>query len=144
MTQGNALVVVNHPRDFPWEIPGVSVVSAREYLTDDVHCEKRSTQVINLCRYDRYQSRGYYVSLLAEARGHRALPEMKSVGDLQGGHLGALARPDFEDDLQRHLAQHAGDCCIVDVTFGLDAHRRYDALAAQVFARMPVPLLRVR
>ena len=38
-------------------------------------------RIVNLCRTDRYQGRGYYVSLLAEARGHRALPEVKTLNE---------------------------------------------------------------
>ena len=78
----NVLIVVNHARDWPFDIDGARVVTAREYLTDPAYAENTSARIINLCRTDRYQGRGYYVSLLAEARGHRALPEVKTLGEL--------------------------------------------------------------
>jgi len=83
----NIYFVVNHARDWPFEIEGVRVLTAREYLTDPAYAEHQSARIVNLCRTDRYQGRGYYVSLLAEARGHRALPEVKTLGDLHAREI---------------------------------------------------------
>ena len=145
MTSESSLLVVNHPRDFPWTIAGATVVSAREYLAGATHFEGRRAQVINFCRHDRYQSRGYYVSLLAEARGQRPLPEMKSVGDLQSGSNPArLGGPEFVAALQNLLHDETGDEVTIDVIFGRDLARRRDELARKVFEGLPAPLLRVR
>jgi len=76
------LIVVDNPRDWPLDIPGVSVVSARAYLTDPAFGEDHSVKAFNLCRSYRYQSLGYYVSLLAEARGHKPLPRVSTMEDL--------------------------------------------------------------
>jgi len=62
------LIVVDEPRQWPLQIAGVTLVSARAYLTDPAYNESHSGKVFNLCRSYRYQSLGYYVSLLAEAR----------------------------------------------------------------------------
>ena len=40
-------------------------------------------RVFNLCRTYRYQTLGYYVSLLAAARGHRPLPTVATLQDLR-------------------------------------------------------------
>jgi glutathione synthase/RimK-type ligase-like ATP-grasp enzyme len=143
MTPESAILVVNHPREFPWSVPGTVVVSARDYVTGLHNGDGRRTPVINLCRYDRYQGRGYYVSLLAEARGQRPLPDMKSVGDLQGGHLGSLARESFTAQLQKLLNGRPENECVVDTIFGRDPAARHDKLARAIFAEIAVPLLRV-
>lgn len=65
------LVVVSDPKDWKLDLPGVEVVAAETYLTDASYAERPRTRVLNLCRSLRYQRTGYYVSLLAEARGHR-------------------------------------------------------------------------
>ena len=75
--------VIDRIQDWPFELPGSSVVTARSYLADAAGGASGDAQVINLCRADRYQGRGYYVSLLAEARGHRPLPDVKTVEDLK-------------------------------------------------------------
>ena len=77
------LIVVNNPRDWPLDIPGVSVVPARAYLTDPAYGGDRTARVFNLCKSYRYQPLGYYVSLLAEARGHNSLPRTTHIADTQ-------------------------------------------------------------
>ena len=47
----------------------------------------RGAKVFNLCRSYRYQSLGYYVSLLAAARGHRPLPGVTAMQDLKSHHI---------------------------------------------------------
>ena len=144
MTSENSLLVVNHPREFPWAITGATVISAREYLAGTAHFEGRRAHVINLCRHDRYQSRGYYVSLLAEARGQRPLPDMKSVGDLQStSHPTGFSRPEFVAALQSLLHDQTGNEFTIDVIFGRDLARRRDELAQRIFQSLPAPLLRV-
>jgi hypothetical protein len=54
----------------------VDRVAAREYLTDPKFSENRRSRVFNLCRSYGYQTVGYYVSLLATARGHKPLPSV--------------------------------------------------------------------
>jgi len=136
------LVVVHHPRDWPFEIAGTRVVTARDYLTDPAYSESQA-RVLNLCRTDRYQGRGYYVSLLAEARGHRPLPEVKTLGDLQSSESPQRLMPaSFVDQMQRALAEHDAPTFALDAFFGRDPQRQHDALAQQLFAALRLPLVR--
>ena len=73
------LIVTNSPKDWPGDIDGAQVVDARSYLTEPAYSDLRAAKVFNLCRSYRYQSTGYYVSLLAEARGHKPLPSITSM-----------------------------------------------------------------
>ena len=77
------LIIANNPKDWPLHIPGVRVVGAKTYLTEPQYSELRGTKVFNLARSYRYQSIGYYVSLLAEARGHRPLPNIATIQDMK-------------------------------------------------------------
>ena len=138
------LVVVNHARDWPFEIEGARVVTARQYLTGAVYTESQSARIINLCRTDRYQSRGYYVSLLAEARGHRVLPDVKTPGELHGPHLDRLLGAAFIDNLQRTLAGCDGNACGIDAWFGHDPSGRNEPIAQQLFAVLRIPLLQAQ
>ena len=60
----------------------------------------------NLCRSYRYQSLGYYVSLLAEARGHKPLPRVSTMEDLQSQNLVRLLTENLDDLVQKSLAPH--------------------------------------
>jgi glutathione synthase/RimK-type ligase-like ATP-grasp enzyme len=138
----NVVFVVNHARDWPFPIDGARVVSAREYLTDPAWSDVQSARIVNLCRTDRYQSRGYYVSLLAEARGHRVLPEVKTLGDLQAHEVDRVLGSGVVEPLQRALSANGADTWTVDAWFGRDPQGRNDALAQQLFSALRVPLLR--
>ena len=72
------LVVVNNPKSWPFAIPGVEVVEAKAYLTRPEFGEMKGVKLFNLCRSYSYQSTGYYVTLLAAARGHRPLPSIST------------------------------------------------------------------
>ena len=136
------LFAVNRTEDWPFEVPGSSVVTARSYLTDSSFSNGVEARLINLCRTDRYQGRGYYVSLLAEARGHRPLPDVKTIEDLQSkAHLELLAG---EIDLLAQRALHHDQSSEFDLVcyFGRDAAERHAALAQQLFQLVRAPLVR--
>lgn len=52
-------------------------------------------------------TRGYYVSLLAEARAHRVIPMVETILDLGQKTLYKIALPDLEDDLNRRIKRLA-------------------------------------
>jgi glutathione synthase/RimK-type ligase-like ATP-grasp enzyme len=139
----NILFVVSHPRDWPISLPGVEIVPARTYLADGRHCNRHATKVFNLCRSCRYQKRGYYVSLLGEARGHRPVPDVKAIEDVQTGHAAALVTDSLSDTIQASLAGMSGDSFTLTAWFGRDAARRHEQLAEQLFNLLHLPLLRV-
>ncbi len=136
------LIVVDDPRDWPLAIPGVNVISARAYLTDPAYGEGRSVKVFNLCKSYRYQSLGYYVSLLAEARGHKPLPKVSTMEDLQSQNLVRLLTEDLDGLVQKSLAPIKSDTFELSIYFGRNVASRYDALSHQLFSLLQAPLLR--
>ncbi len=139
----NAILVVNHERDWPVEVPGLIVVSARKYLSGAAYSENHHrARVFNLCRTERYQGRGYYVSLLAEARGHRPMPEAKTISDLQADQLGNLRSSGFREQIQRALAGNVEDKIVIEAYFGRDPLRLNDSLSQQLFGVLRAPLIR--
>ncbi len=140
----HALIVVENPRHWPVAFEGAEVVPARSYLTDRRFQEMRRAAVFNVCRSYSYQTLGYYVSLLAAARGHRTLP---SVSTLQGMALPALVRQadqDLDQQIQRDLARLKSADFELSVYFGRNVARRYDRLSQALFNLFPAPLLRAR
>lgn len=55
------------------------IVAADRYLEGDETTLVEGVTVVNLCRSYAYLSRGYYVSLIAEARRQRVLPPLEAV-----------------------------------------------------------------
>ncbi len=58
-------------------------------------------KLVNLARSYAYQSKGYYASLLAEARGHRVVPTVETMLELREAKLYEHALPELEDELNR-------------------------------------------
>lgn len=138
----SALVIVGNPKDWPLAMPDVEVVAARAYLTEPAWGKQRGVQVYNLCKSYRYQSLGYYVSLLAEARGHKPLPRVSAIEDLQSQNLVRLLTASLDELLAKSLAPIKADDFILSIYFGRNMAARYDALSRQIFELLQAPLLR--
>ncbi len=136
------LIVVNNPRDWPLDIPGVTVVPARAYLTDPAYGGDRMARVFNLCKSYRYQTLGYYVSLLAEARGHKPLPRTNTIEDLQSQNMVRLLTEGLDELIQKSLAPIKSDTFEFDIYFGHNAASRHEQLSRQLFNLLHAPLLR--
>lgn len=76
------LIVVERRQDWKSFYPTDNVLTFQEYLTEARGPLPRGTRVLNLCRDYKYLSNGYYCSLLAEARGHRVMPSVRTLNDL--------------------------------------------------------------
>ncbi len=137
----SAVVVVGNPREWPLAMPDVEVVSARDYLTDPAWGCVRAVQVFNLCKSYRYQSLGYYVSLLAEARGHKPLPGVGTIEDLQSQNIVRLLTADLNGLIQKALGPIKAGTFTLSIYFGRNVAVRYDALSRQIFDLLQAPLL---
>jgi glutathione synthase/RimK-type ligase-like ATP-grasp enzyme len=140
----NILFVVSQARDWPFKPEGVKVVPARLYLTDPAYADCGETRVFNLCRSYRYQSRGYYVSLLAEARGHQPLPDVKAIEDLQAEEVVRTLADSIDEPMQAALAGVRADSFELTACFGRNDDQRCEQLSESLFNLLRVPLLRAR
>lgn len=136
------LFIVDNPTKWPLKIPGVDVVSAHEYLTDADYNSLRGVKAFNLCRSYRYQTEGYYVSLLAEARGHNIIPNITTIQDLKSQTLIRIVSDDLNAQMQRSLSRIQSDQFILSIYFGKNMAKRYDRLCLQLFNQFRAPLLR--
>ncbi|HVS13510.1 MAG TPA: RimK family protein [Thermoanaerobaculia bacterium] len=137
------LVVVERPEKWPFDIPGVEVAAARDYLTGERYAGA-GIRVLNLCRSYRYQSLGYYVSLLALSRGHRPLPSVTTIQDLRTWSIVRSMSEDLDERIQKDLAPLQSDQFELSIYFGENVAKRYRRLARQLYDLFPAPLLRAR
>ncbi|RFF32714.1 RimK family protein [Wenzhouxiangella sediminis] len=138
------LIVVSRAEDWPLEIEGVERVLARDYLTDPGWSERRSTRVYNLCRSYGYQSNGYYVSLLAAARGHKPLPSVATLQDFKAPNIVRMTGVELARLIETGLKPLQSDEFTLSIYFGRNLARRYDRLSRALFNLFPAPLLRAR
>ena len=121
-----SLIVVENPKRWSFDVDGAEVVSARAYLVEPRFAAMRRAAVYNLCRRLGYQSVGYYVSLLAAARGHRPLPSVSTVQKLGQSPLVRIFAqdPDFDREVQRSLGPLRSDEFRLSIYFGRNVARR--------------------
>ncbi len=136
------LIVANDPKAWPVEIPNVQVVDARSYLTRSEYSEMRGVKLFNMCKSYRYQSSGYYVSLLAEARGHKPLPSITTIQDMKSQAIIRLVSEDLDEMIQKGLAPIQRDKFTLSIYFGRNMARRYDRLCLHLFNLFQSPMLR--
>lgn len=148
------LIVVDEPEDWaaalprqPAEIQDAQVLAAHDYLADPAAVDRMPgfrIKVLNLCTSYRYLSSGYYVSLLAEARGHKPLPKVGAIEDLQSPNLVRHLTEELGELTQRLLGPLPGNEFELDTCFGHSADSHYASLSQQLFSLLQVPLLCAR
>ena len=99
------VLLVEHASDWKAHYPSLPVISARDYLNRPEWSARKQMRVINLCRSYRYLSVGYYCSLLAEARGHKVVPTVRTIQDLSRRSIYSLSTEDLDSQVQKILGR---------------------------------------
>ena len=140
----SGIVVVDRRADWPVEHADVRIMTAWEYLTADPGGEPPRTRIYNLCRSFAYQSSGYYVSLLAAARGQRPLPDVTTIQDLKLRDGPRVLTEEVEALLSASLDRLESDRYTLHAYFGRCPVQRHARLARALFNAFPAPLLEAR
>lgn len=136
------LIIVNHTKDWPLRFEGVELVAAKTYLTDHSYAEMQGAKVFNLCRSYRYQSTGYYVSLLATARGHKPIPDVTTLQDLKSQAIIRIVSDDLDELIQKSLSSIQSKEFVLSVYFGRNLAKRHDRISQHLFKIFQIPFLR--
>jgi len=137
-------IVVNNPKNWHISIEGVEVVSVRNYLTDTYFASLKNIRVFNLSREYRYQSKGYYVSLLAEARGHKVIPSVKNIQDMKAPAIVRILSDELDILIQKSLKKLSSESFDLSVYFGKNISPQYDKLCQELYLLFQAPLFRVK
>jgi glutathione synthase/RimK-type ligase-like ATP-grasp enzyme len=140
------VIVVDQPKDFPNADTPHKVIATSEYLARPRLFETGRPKLINLSRSYAYQSKGYYASLLAEARGHRIVPTVETMLELREAKLYEHALPELEDLLNRCARrsdfQPDGEFKLL-VCFGISRDPRFEAFGRLLFDWFRCPVLEI-
>ena len=140
------LVIVDDPADWPLPLTEIEVVMGQEYLTNPKYqqVDYRGEKLFNCCRSYKYQSTGYYVSLLAEARGHKPLPTIATIQDLRFRTLLKINSEDLEDLIQKLLKPIKSKEFTLSIYFGKNMASKYSQLCSQLYKLYPSPFLQAK
>jgi glutathione synthase/RimK-type ligase-like ATP-grasp enzyme len=139
----NKYIVVNQPEKWNFSIDNITVISSQDYLTNPKYALLKNARIFNLCKDYSYQSKGYYVSLLAEARGHLPIPTTKNIVDLKRLKLVRIVSDEFDDVIQQSLKNIKSQDFTLSIYFGQNVAQKYKNLSALFYRHFQVPFLRV-
>jgi glutathione synthase/RimK-type ligase-like ATP-grasp enzyme len=138
----SVVVVVENPEENPLSFSGAELVAARSYLSDNSFSELKGIKIFNICRSYRYQSIGYYVSLLAEARNHKPVPTITTIQDMKSVGIIRLVSEEIEEGLQKLFTADDPKKHSINIYFGKSMDKRFEAVASRLFKFFPTPFLR--
>jgi glutathione synthase/RimK-type ligase-like ATP-grasp enzyme len=140
------VILVDQPKDFPNADTPHKVITTSEYLARPRLFDMGRPKLLNLSRSYAYQSKGYYASLLAEARGHRVVPTVETMLELREAKLYEHALPDLEDELNRCARrtdlQPEAEFKLL-VCFGIARDSRFESFGRLLFDWFRCPALEV-
>ncbi len=140
------VILVDQPKDFPNAETPHKVITTSDYLARPRLFEMARPKLLNLSRSYAYQSKGYYASLLAEARGHRIVPSVETMLELRETKLYEHALPELEDELNR-CARRVGFQPEAEfkllVCFGIARDPRFEGFGRALFDAFRCPALEV-
>ncbi|MCC6889295.1 MAG: RimK family protein [Hyphomicrobiales bacterium] len=140
------VILVDQPRDLPNAETPHKVITTSEYLARPRLFDMGRPKLVNLSRSYAYQSKGYYASLLAEARGHRVVPTVETMLELREQKLYEHALPELEDELNRCARradfQPEGELRLL-VCFGIAGDSRFESFGRLLFDWFRCPALEV-
>ena len=137
------IIVTDKKSEWDFLDQDIPVVSSTDYLQQPEYSNTADLRVINVCRSYSFQSKGYYVSLLAEAHNHKVLPTVMTIQDIKSPSLAATLTESITDDIQKAFASLKSDEFVLSVYFGKNIAKRYDNLCRKLHGLFPMPLFRV-
>jgi glutathione synthase/RimK-type ligase-like ATP-grasp enzyme len=134
-------LVVDDIEGWEHQLQGQAVISFETYLTEHPVKGEKKTRIINLCNTDQYLSKGYYCSLLAEARGHKVMPPINTLTDLSSQQLTLVMASEVLEEIDTDELVQTDDGYRLRVYFGRTGFPQLKILARRLFERFPCPIL---
>jgi len=135
-------VVIENPEECPLNFSGIDPVPAKTYLLDSTFASQRGMKVFNICLSYRYQSIGYYVSLLAEARQQKPVPSITTIQDMKSIGMIRLISEEMQEHLQRPFTGIRGQKMSLNIYFGKTVDQAFGAIGSLLFKYFPGPFLK--
>ncbi len=140
-------IVIEKKEDWRAFYPSAQVMTVDEYLNLPINESTQTTHVVNLCSSYRYLSKGYYCSLLAEAKGHRVIPDVRAINDISRKSLYSLDLDDLNELIEqsKELSKTAlSNEITVNFYFGRAPDPLLKDLGRRIFEIFSFPLLQVK
>ena len=137
------IIVINQP--IKWNFPKIdaTIISVKDYIGNPLYQNSSEFRVFNLCSSYKYQSYGYYVSLLASARGQRVIPSIATIRDFRLLNVVNSAAFDIEEEINKSLKRENKNSFVLKVYFGQTSTEGFKSLAMKLYRYFEAPLFKV-
>lgn len=142
-TRISNIIVVDDPQKWKLEVENAEVVSSKDYTANNGLFSERPLRVFNLCNSYKYQSIGYYVSLLASAREHRAIPNVTTIRDFRDVSIIRSIADDIDEIIQKTLKKCKEERLVLNVYFGQTLDDTFKVLAQKLYQMFEAPMFQV-
>jgi|AntRauTorckE6833_2_1112554.scaffolds.fasta_scaffold00035_28 glutathione synthase/RimK-type ligase-like ATP-grasp enzyme/ribosomal protein S18 acetylase RimI-like enzyme len=142
-TRISNVIVVDEAQDWNLVLDNVEVISSKDYTSNKGLFSERALRVFNLCNSYRYQTMGYYVSLLASAREHRVIPNVTTIRDFKDLSVIRSIADDIDEVIQKSLQKCIEDKLVLDVYFGQAVNPDFKVLGQKLYQMFEAPMFRV-
>lgn len=129
--------------------PERASISANDFIANRLPnltpAELRRIKVVNMCGNYDYLSKGYYCSLLAEARGMRCIPSVANMIQLNWKRHYQSALPELNGLLEKHFKEPGEEPLerTYYVYFGRTQNEKLEEVARRAFDLFRFPLMAV-
>jgi glutathione synthase/RimK-type ligase-like ATP-grasp enzyme/ribosomal protein S18 acetylase RimI-like enzyme len=137
------IIVINQPQKWTFNEINAKVISVKEYIGNPVYHSNSDYRIFNLCSSYKYQTYGYYVSLLASARGQRVLPSVTTIRDFRSLNIIRSVTTEIEELIATSLAKEKGNSFTLQIYFGQTTVRGFGKLAMKLHQLFEAPLFKV-
>ncbi|RXQ95829.1 GNAT family N-acetyltransferase [Ancylomarina salipaludis] len=137
------VIVINQPYKWTFKDINAKVISVKEYINNPIYQTNTDFRIFNLCSSYKYQTYGYYVSLLASARGQRIIPSTITIRDFGILNVIHSAAYDIEEQINSSLYKEKGNAFTLNIYFGQTKIKGYNFLASKLHQLFEAPLFKV-
>jgi glutathione synthase/RimK-type ligase-like ATP-grasp enzyme len=138
----NTIILLDTLNDWKPYYATNSILTVSDYLKNK-SLGRETKLVINLSNDYSYNSEGYYSSLLAQARGHRVIPDVEVINRLKSG-TGLRMDMNLHKLCYQWIQKNniTGNWYLT-VCFGACREKGLEKIARYIFDNYPAPLLRI-
>lgn len=138
------IIVIDQP--YKWERTDINakIISVKEYINNSLFQNNQNFRVFNLCSSYRYQSYGYYVSLLASARGQRVIPNITTIRDFRISNVIQSVAWELNELINKTLSRQTSKTFSLEVFFGQTPLSGYKTLASKLYQIFECPVFKVK
>ncbi|QRN85766.1 GNAT family N-acetyltransferase [Clostridia bacterium] len=138
------IIVSDDPSIAVYDNDYVEIISSEEYIYN-VRFQKTSNfRIFNMSDSYRYQSKGYYVSLLASARDHRVIPSVATMQDVTSVPLMNCFADEYNTILNDELRQLEKDTVEYTLVLGHELNGQSTKLSRHLYKLFEAPFVTFR